>query len=159
MLNSFSLCLSIELSLLQIWMGALPSTVFFAVDFPPFITLNTSCHSLLTYKLTCGLIPLCLTSCFSLAAFKILSLTFEILIIMCLFVEFFGFILFYTFCASWTCVFVSFPRVRKFSILFLEIHYLPHSLSLFCFWDLHNSNISMLDRYCLRILLNYLHLF
>ena len=59
------------------------------------------------------------TSCFSLAAFKILSLSwnFDILIKMCLAVGLFGFLLFGTLCVSWTWVTFSLLRLGKFSII------------------------------------------
>ena len=57
-------------------------------------------------------VPLYITSCFSLAAFKILSLslTFDILIVMCLDVHVFGFILFGSLCVPWTWMSVCFAR-------------------------------------------------
>ena len=62
-------------------------------------------------------VPLYITNCFSLAAFKILFFTFDILIIMCLGVGLFGFILFEMFRASWTCMSASFNRLGKFSTI------------------------------------------
>ena len=64
-------------------------------------------------------IPVYVTSCFSLATFKILSLflIFVILITMCLGVDPFEFILFGTLCASLTCMSASFSRLRKFSAI------------------------------------------
>lgn len=64
-------------------------------------------------------VTLCITDCFFLAAFKIqpLSLTFEDLIIICVGVGLFGFILFETFAASWIWVSVSFQRLGKFSAI------------------------------------------
>ena len=79
--------------------------------FSPFSTLNISCHSLLTCRVSaeraavkCVGFPLSVTCCFSLAAFNILSLclVFVSLISMCLGVFLLGFILYRTFCASWT---------------------------------------------------------
>ena len=65
------------------------------------------------------ILQLYVTSCFSLAAFKILSLLlfFTNLITTCLSVDLFGFILFGTLCASWTWMSVSFPRLGKFSAI------------------------------------------
>ena len=79
-----------------------------------FITLKTSCQSLLACKVSFEKsadslmgTPLQVTLCFSLSAFKILSLslTFGILIMMCLGVVLFGSNLFGTLCASWTYVY------------------------------------------------------
>ena len=63
--------------------------------------------------------PLCILNSFSLAAFKILSLSlvFAILITLCLGEEFFGFTLFGTHCTSWTWMSVFFPRLEKFSAI------------------------------------------
>ena len=56
---------------------------------------------------------------FSLAAFNILSLclVFVSLIIMCLGVFLFGFILYRTLCASWTWLTISFSMLGKFSTI------------------------------------------
>ena len=63
--------------------------------------------------------PFYVTSCFSLAAFKILYLTsnFVILIMICLEVGLFGFLLIGTLCVSWTCVTFSLITLVKFSII------------------------------------------
>ena len=85
-----------------------------------------SCHSLLACKVSAEKsaynvmgVFLHVTSCFSLTVFKILSLSlvFAILIIMCLGVDLFGFILFGTLCASSTWMSVSFSRLGKFSAI------------------------------------------
>ena len=57
-----------------------------------------------------------ITCCFFLAAY-ILSLSFAILMAMCLDVIFFGLILFGTLFVSWTWMSVSFPRLGKFSAI------------------------------------------
>ena len=85
-----------------------------------------SCHSLLACSVSAerstvnhmGFL-LCVTCCFSLAAFNILSLCliFVHLISMCLGMFFFGFILYWTLCASWTWLTISFPRLGKFSTM------------------------------------------
>nr|KAF6387751.1 hypothetical protein mMyoMyo1_008189 [Myotis myotis] len=64
-------------------------------------------------------IPLYVTEFLSLAVFKILSLSFAlgILIMMCLGVVLFGFLLFGVLCASWTCKSISFTRWGKFSVI------------------------------------------
>ena len=64
-------------------------------------------------------IPLCVTCCFSLAAFNICSLCliFVNLINMCLGVFHLGFILFGTLWVSWTWVIISFPILGKFSTI------------------------------------------
>ena len=105
-----------------------------------FITLNISCQSLLVCKVSFEKsadslkgIPLQETNCFSLAAFKILSLslTFSILI-MCLRVVLFTSILFGTLCGSWTCMSISFTKLRKFSFIIfqIDVQYLALSLLL-----------------------------
>ena len=75
--------------------------------FPPFSTLNISCHSLLACRVSAVKhmeFPLYVTCCFSLDAFNslYLCLVFVSLINMCLEVFFLGFILYGTLCASWT---------------------------------------------------------
>ena len=62
----------------------------------------------------------CITGLFfPFAAFKIcsLSLIFDNLIIMCLGVSHFGFILFEVLCASWICMSICYPSLRKFSAI------------------------------------------
>ena len=75
--------------------------------FFPFSTLNISCHSPLACRVSAEKsavkymgFPLCITCCFSLAAFNIISLflVFVSLISMCLGVFLFGFILYGTLC-------------------------------------------------------------
>ena len=82
---------------------------------------------------------------FSLAAFKILSLIFVILIVVCLGVDLFGLIL------LWLSVlpgperlFFFTPRFGKFSALLLQIISLT-LLSLSSFWDVYDVNVHMLD--------------
>ena len=60
-----------------------------------------------------------ITNCFSLVAFKILtlSLIFDIFILMCLGVGLFGLILFWTVCASWTYMSIFLTRLGKFSVI------------------------------------------
>ena len=88
-----------------------------------FMTLNVSCQSLLACKVSfeksadsLTATPLQVILWFSLAAFQILSLslTFCILIMMCLGVGLFTSILFGILCASWTCASISFTKLGKF---------------------------------------------
>ena len=87
-----------------------------------FITLNISCHSLLTCRVSVEKsadnlmgVPMYVICHFSLAAFNILSLSliFVSLITMCLGVLLLGFILPGALCASWTWFSVSFPLLGK----------------------------------------------
>ena len=89
-------------------------------------------------------IPLYVICCFSLVAFNIfsLSLIFVILIAMCHGVFLCGFILYGILRASWTWVIVSFPRLRCFQLLSLQIF--SQALSLF-FWDAYSVNVSVLN--------------
>lgn len=99
-----------------------------------FRTLNISCYFLLICKFSAEKwtdslmgFPLYLIRCFSLGAFKILSLTFAILNIERLGVNLFEFVLFEIslclcflfeaswFCAFWTWMYVSFPKIGKHS--------------------------------------------
>ena len=84
-----------------------------------FITLDTSHQSLLVCKVSVEKssdslmgAPLQITAFKSLS----LSLNFCLLIMMCLGVGLFGFILFGTLCTSQTCMFISFTGLGKFSI-------------------------------------------
>ena len=87
------------------------------------ITLNTSCQSLVTCKVSFEKsadslmgTPLQVINYFSLVAFKILSLslTFGILILTCLGVILFASILFGTLYASQTCIYISFTKLGEF---------------------------------------------
>ena len=91
-----------------------------------FKTLTTSCQSLLACKVSFEKsadslmgTPLQVTLFFSFAAFQILSLslTFGVLIMVCLDVSLFGSNLFGTLCAYWTCMSISFAKLRKFSFI------------------------------------------
>ena len=98
-----------------------------------FMTFSISCQSLLAckvsfQKLTDSLMgtPLEVTNCFSLAAFKSLSLslTFGTLVMMCLGVGLFSSIMFGTLYTSWTYMSISFTKFRKFSfITFFQIDF------------------------------------
>ena len=94
--------------------------------FPPFSTLNISCHPLLACRISAERLaekymgfPLYVIYCFSLAAFNILSLclVFVSLIIMCLGMFRLGFILYGTLWASWTWLTISFSMLGKFSTI------------------------------------------
>ena len=103
-LNSFSFCLSIKLLISPSNLNdSLVGQSILSCRFFPFSTLSISCHSLLACKVSAEKsgdslmeILLYVTSCSSLAAFKILSLPsiFAVLIVMCLGADFFGLIFF-----------------------------------------------------------------
>ena len=131
MLNSFSFCLSVEILISPSNMNKnLDGWSILACRFFPFITLNISCHFLLACRVSAEKsadsfmgVPLYVICCFSLIAFNILSLSliFVILITMCLGMFLFGLILYWTLCASWTRVTVSFSRLGKFSAMMSQI--------------------------------------
>ena len=98
-----------------------------------FMTLNMYCQS----HLACNVsfekspdplmgTPLQVSNFFYLAALKILSLslTFGILIMMCLGVGLFASILFGTVCVSWTCMSISFTKLGKFSVIIFSNRFL-----------------------------------
>ena len=97
----------------------------FGCTFPPFSTLNISCHSFLAWRISAERssvkhigFPLYVTYCFSLVAFNILSLclVFVSFISMCLGMFLLGFILYRTLCASWTWLTIFFSCWRNFQI-------------------------------------------
>ena len=105
-----------------------------------FMILNIFCQSLLACKVSSeksadSLMEthLQVTNLFSLAAFKILSLslTFGILIMICLGVGLFASMWFGTLCASWTCMSIPSPNYGSFLSLFFQIDFLFFALSLF----------------------------
>ena len=119
-------------------MIALPVRIFLVVGFFPFITLNITCHSLLACSVSdekspdhLKIAPLYITSCFSLAVFKILflSLIFAILITMYPSVDFLG-----SSCLG-LCVLLDLDicflsHIRKFSaIIYSNKFFAPFSLS------------------------------
>ena len=129
-MNSSSFCLSekffISSSILN---DNLAGWSILGCRFFPFSTLRMSCHSLLACKISREKsaesymkVPLYMIFGVFLAAFRILylSLMFAILIIICLGVDLFGFILFGTLCASCIWIFVSFCRFIKFSAKILS---------------------------------------
>ena len=114
-----------------------------------FIIWNISCYSLLDWgvsidKSAANLIgvPLYVTSCFSLAAFRILSLSlnFAILIVMCFGVGLFWFLLIGTLSASWTC---SSHQIREVShhYFFKQVFY--SLLFFFTLWYPYDTDIIM----------------
>ena len=87
----------------------------------------------------------CITGLFfPFAAFKIcsLSLIFDNLIIMCLGVSHFGFILFEVLCASWICMSICYPSLRKFSAIISLNNLL---VTFFSFWDSYDAYVDPLD--------------
>ena len=111
-LNSLNFCLSEKLLMSpSILNEILSGYINLGCGFFPFSTLNISCLSLLACRVSAERsavkrmeFPLYVTYCFSLAAFDILSLclVFVSLLIMCLGMFLFRFILYRTLCASWT---------------------------------------------------------
>ena len=87
--------------------------------------------------------PLYAASCFSLAAFKILSLylIFDIFIIICRDEDFLGFTLFGTLCISWNWMSVSFSRLENFSAPISSGKF----STLFSVWGPYNANACSLD--------------
>ena len=118
-----------------------------------FITLTMSCQSLLACKVSFEKsadspmgAPLQKTNCFSLAAFKILSLslTFDILSMMCLGVGIFRFILFGLLVLSrLVCLFLSASEGSSLSFSFQKVS--NFLLSLFSFQHHHDANIGTLE--------------
>ena len=90
--------------------------------------------------------PLQVIVSFSLAAFKILSLslTFGILIMMCLGVVLFVSILFGILWASWTCVSITLPNSESFLSLFVQISFQFLAL-LFSFWHPYDLNVGTFE--------------
>uniref|UniRef100_A0A8D1SYD4 Uncharacterized protein n=1 Tax=Sus scrofa TaxID=9823 RepID=A0A8D1SYD4_PIG len=130
-------------------MRALLGRVILVGGFFPFIMLCISCHSLLACRVSVEKsadnligVPLYVTCFFSLAAFKVFSLSLILvsLISMCLGVFLFGFILYGTRCASCIRVSDSFPILGKFlAIISWNIFCLL--LSLFSFWHPYNMDV------------------
>lgn len=81
-------------------------------------------------------------SCSSLADFKTLSLTFKDLIIICLRVGPFGFILFGGCWGSWICMYTKSLRFGKLSGI-IYFKNLSASFSLFSFWVSHSVYTSL----------------
>ena len=124
-LNSLNFCLSVNvlisssnLNEILAWSSNIGCRFF------PFITLNISCHSLLACRVSAERsaviligIPLYIVCWFSFAAFNSSSLylIFDSLIHMCLGVLLLGFVLYWTLCASWSWLTISFPMLVKFS--------------------------------------------
>ena len=112
-----------------------------------FITLNTSCQSFLACKFLLRnqltVIWGLLCRYISVAAFKILSLslTFGILIMICLGVGLCGSILFGILCTSWTWMCISFTKLGKFSFLFFQINF--QFLPLLLFMNTNDSDVAM----------------
>ena len=124
--NSFRFCLFGKLFLLHFWAVTLLGIVFEVIEyFLVGVSLIWTCY-------------------FHFAGFKnvSLSLTFIILITMCLGVGLFGFILLGTFCASWTWI-CFLPRLENFQPVFLQTFFLCPSL--FSFSKPYNANISVRD--------------
>ena len=64
---------------------------------------------------------------------------------MCLDVGLFGFILFGTLCASWTCMSVSFTKLGKCSFIIFIKYVSDFLLFLFSFWNPYDTNVRMLE--------------
>ena len=119
MQNSLSFCLSVKLLISPSYLNEiLPGYSNLGCRFFSFISLSMSCQSLLAQRVSIE-IPLCIICCFSLAAFNICSLCliFVNLINMHLGVFHLGFILYGTFCASWTWSTISISMLGKFSTI------------------------------------------
>ena len=138
-LNSSSFFVSVELSLLQIWMITLLGRVFLVLDFSlsslwmylatPFWPIKVSSE-----KLAHSLMGILLYQpTFLLLLLRFLTFSFCYSIIRCFGVHFGGFILFGTFCASWTCTSVSFSSLGNVS--FISSNKFSAYYSLFLLWD------------------------
>ena len=103
-------------------MRALLGRIFLVGGFFPSITLSISCHSLLDCRVSAEKsannltgVPLYVTCFFSLAAFKIFSLSLNLTSLITMYLSEFllGFIFYGTCCASWIWVSGSFPMLGK----------------------------------------------
>ena len=121
--------------------------------FFPFSTLNISFHSLLACRVSAERsavkhmgFPLCVTCCFSFAAFNILSLclVFVSLISMCLGVFFLGFILYGTLHLLDLIDYLLFPVGNIFNNYNLFKSFFMPFLFLF-FWDPYKLNVGAFD--------------
>lgn len=82
-----------------------------------------------------------LPCCFSLIAFKTFILYYCNLTLMHLGIDFFGFILFWIFWASWLCMFISIFQVEGFSAIISSKNFQQHTI--FSLWDSINTKGSV----------------
>ena len=126
-LNSLNFCLSEKLFISPpILNEILAGYRNLCCRFFSFSTLNKSCHSLLTCRVSakrstvsCIVFPFYVTYCLSFAAFNILSfcLVFVSLICKCFAMFLLGFILYGTLYTSWTWLTIYFSMLGKFSTI------------------------------------------
>ena len=119
-----------------------------------FMTLNTSCQTLLACKVSFEKSAdslmgthLQVIICFPLAAFKILSLSliFGILFMMCLRVSLFASISCGTLCTSWTGMSISFTKLGKYFLIIFSQQISNFLFFLFSFWHPYDKKVGTLE--------------